>query len=204
MFNSYLRYGYIIVIHWSSSNFIMFCWFRSYSSWSLKKKEIFSRRSFSPQQLYTFNSNFIYGYVRNAQVKFEFGHGSMIFVRDKYAPLTLKKGNFQFLFIIFLTVVQLIFNIWIYHSNTQVKFKFGHGLMISELFILNFEIFFFSFSSLSSQQLYTCNSNLTYIYISGISLNLVMDRWCWTMFISLECWNKLEIFSFRNLTFVEV
>jgi hypothetical protein len=62
------------------------------------------------------------------------------FVRDM-PPYFEKKGNFQFLFIISPTVVhvQLIFKIWIYHSNTLVKFKFHHVLLISELFLLKFE-----------------------------------------------------------------
>jgi hypothetical protein len=50
------------------------------------------------------------------------------------ALITLKKGNFQFPFIISQKVVhiQLKFNIWICHINTLFKFEFVHGLMIAD------------------------------------------------------------------------
>jgi hypothetical protein len=70
---------------------------------------------------------------RNAQVKFKFGHGSMIFGR--VMPLYLKIiWNFQFPFIISPTVlhIQLKYDIRIpeHQRNAQVKFKFIHGSMI--------------------------------------------------------------------------
>jgi hypothetical protein len=52
---------------------------------------------------------------------------------QSYSPFTLKMiRNFQFPFIISPTVVhiQLKFDIWIRQKYVQVKFKFGHGLMI--------------------------------------------------------------------------
>jgi hypothetical protein len=51
-----------------------------------------------------------------------------------YAPLTLKKGIFQFPFIISPTVVhiQLKLKIWICHKNALVNFEFGLGLMIAD------------------------------------------------------------------------
>jgi hypothetical protein len=69
---------------------------------------------------------------RDAQVKLEFGHGSMIFWQS-YVPFTLKIiWNFQFPFIISSRVlhIQLKFDIWIHQRNAQVKFEFCHGLMI--------------------------------------------------------------------------
>jgi hypothetical protein len=68
---------------------------------------------------------------RNAHVKFKFGHGLMIFGR--VMPLSFwKDKKFQFLFIICPTFVhiQLKFNISICHRFMQVKFDFGHGLII--------------------------------------------------------------------------
>jgi hypothetical protein len=53
---------------------------------------------------------------------------------QSYAPLTLKKGNCQFPFIISPTVVhiQLKLKIWICHKHALVIFEFGHGLMIAD------------------------------------------------------------------------
>jgi hypothetical protein len=70
-------------------------------------------------------------FQKNGQVKFEFGHGSMIF--GSFVPFTLKIiSNFQFPFIISTMVqhIQLKFIIWICHDKIQVKFEFGHGSMI--------------------------------------------------------------------------
>jgi hypothetical protein len=65
------------------------------------------------------------------QVKFEFGHGLMIFGSPFYFE---KKGNFQFPFIISPTVVhiQLKSKISTCRKNTLVKFEFGHGWMIAD------------------------------------------------------------------------
>jgi hypothetical protein len=81
---SNLTYEYVIVICRPSSNLVMVWWFLTeVSLLNFEKNRKFSSHSLSAQQLYTLNSNFqlkfdIQIYLRNKQVKFEFGHGSMI------------------------------------------------------------------------------------------------------------------------------
>jgi hypothetical protein len=120
----------------------------------------------------------------------------------------LKKGNFQFPFIISPTAVyiQLKLKIWICHKNALVNFQFGHGLMIADRVIplelwIKSEIL--SFSSLTLQWLYTFNSNLTYIHILGISsssLNLVVVQWFWTKLSPLNV-GKILNFQFQHSYF---
>jgi hypothetical protein len=103
---------------------------------------------------------------------------------QSYAPFTLKIiWNFQFPYIISPTVlhIQLKFYIWICQRNAQVKFEFGHGLMIFwqsyAPFTLKKKSEILSFRSLSPKQLYIFNSNLTYGYVIRIywsSLNWVI------------------------------
>jgi hypothetical protein len=96
-------------------------------------------------------------YDKKIQVKFKFGHCPMIF--DRVMPLD---GIFSFPTVVH---IQLKFEIW----NAKVKFEFGHGSMIfsrvmPHLLWKKKEIF--SFHSLSPQQLYTFNSNLTIDHFS--------------------------------------
>jgi hypothetical protein len=105
---------------------------------------------------------------------------------QSYAPFTLKIiWNFQFPFIITPTVlhIQVKLNIWICHEKIQVKFEFGHGLMIFGRvmpLLLDKKYEIFSFRLLSPQWYYTFNSNFTYGYVKGMrrpSLNLVIVQW---------------------------
>jgi hypothetical protein len=84
--------------------------------------------------------------------------------------------------------------------NAQIKFEFGHGLIVFERVMplwLWKKRDFFSFRSLYSRQLYTFNSNLPHGCVIGMgrtSLKLVMVWW----FLTLK--KKVEIFIFLSLS----
>jgi hypothetical protein len=92
----------------------------------------------------------------------------------------------QFLFIILVTAahIQCKFKIWICHEKIQVKFEFGHRPMIFDRVMPLDEIF--SYCSLSPQQLYTFNSNLTYGYVKGLHRSRWFDDFGKVMPLSIR------------------
>jgi hypothetical protein len=108
----------------------------------------------------------------NAHVKLKFGHGSMIFENNKISVSVHYCPN----------GITHLTQIWHGYVKELRKLEFGHGSMvlirIMPLLLWKKEIF--SFCSLSPQQLYIFNSNLTYGYVIRInwpSSNLVMVWW---------------------------
>jgi hypothetical protein len=76
--------------------------------------------------------NLTYGYVkRNAQVKFEFCHGSMIFCR--VMPFIFEKKEEIFSsHSLSSQHIQFKLKIWICNKNALVNFEFGYGLTIAD------------------------------------------------------------------------
>jgi hypothetical protein len=128
--------GYVMRKYKPSLNLVMVWWFLAeLCPFHFENNYIiFSFRSLSPKRYYTFNSNLTYGYVKGMR------RSSLNLVMVQWflaelCPFTLKIiWNFQFLFIISPTVlqIQLKFDIWIRQRNVQVKIEFGHGSMIAD------------------------------------------------------------------------
>jgi hypothetical protein len=143
------------------------------------------------QQLHTFNWNFTYG--NEGQVRI----WSWV---DEFLQRNTPLRNFQFLFIISLTVVhtELKFDLGICQRNAQVKFKF----MLCPFLITIKKKNKISYCSLSPQRWYTFNSNLTYGYVKGLrrsNLNLVMVWWFWTKLSTiLNVLLQYEVNLFHN------
>jgi hypothetical protein len=103
---------------------------RSYApfTWKILWNSLVSVHYFPNNITHSTQTWYIWIHQRHAQVKFEFGHGSMIFGRVMPLSLWKKKKNFQFLFITSPMVlhIQLKLDICIRQTNVQVKFEFGN------------------------------------------------------------------------------
>ena len=77
----------------------------------------------------------IWAYNDELQIKFTFRSGPMIFGRVNYGPWTLKFGQIfscQHLFLLCLEILTwfLVYDLWVYNDELQIKFTFRSSPMI--------------------------------------------------------------------------
>jgi hypothetical protein len=137
----------------------------------------------------------------------KFGHGWIIFGRVMPLSLWQKREIFSFMISCSWSPQQLMYNIqlkfniilWIFHSNTQVRFEFGHGskIFFTELSLLNLsKIRFFYFPFIISPTV--VHIQLRYIWgICRPSLNLIMVQRFWTKLSLLNVRKYLNFYLYK-------